>query len=53
MQKGICFVRELDDNTEYYNDNTWTNYVTECQTEYNKKIKSAYSIINSMKDNTS
>lgn len=47
-QKGICFVRELDDNTEYYHDNTWTNYVTECKLEWNNKIKSAYSIINSI-----
>jgi len=50
MQKGICFVRELDNNTEYYHDNTWRNYVTECELEWNKKIKSAYSIINSIKD---
>ena len=48
MQKGICFIRELDDNTEYYHDNTWTNYVTECKLEWNTKIKSAYSIINSI-----
>jgi len=51
MKKGICFVRELDDNTEYYHDNTWTNYVRECQLEWNKKTKTAYSLINSIEDN--
>lgn len=44
MQKGICFVRELDDNTSYYHDNTWTNYETERRLEWNNKIKSAYFI---------
>ena len=53
MQKGVCFVRELDDNTEYYHDNTWTNYVTEWMLECNKKIKSVYSIINSIEENKS
>lgn len=53
MKKGICFVRELDDNTEYYHDKTWGNYVTECRLEWDKKIKSSYSIINSIKDYTS
>ena len=53
MQKGICFVRELDNNTEYYHDKTWENYVTECTLECDKKIKSSYSIINSIKDYTS
>jgi len=48
MKKGICFVRELDDNTEYYHDKTWGNYVTECRLEWDKKIKSSYSIINSI-----
>ena len=46
LKKGVCFVRELDDNTEYYNNNTWHNYVDECGRESNKKIKKAYSIIN-------
>lgn len=50
LHKGICFVRELDDNSNYYHDNTWTNYVTECQIEWDKKIKSAYSIIESLQD---
>jgi len=53
MKKGICFVRELDNNTEYYHDKTWENYVTECTLECDKKIKSSYSIINSIKDYTS
>lgn len=44
MQKGVCFVRELDNNTDYYHDNTWTNYVTKCELEWNKKINLAYSI---------
>lgn len=45
MQKGIYFVRELDDNTEYYHD-TWINYVTKYKLEWNNRIKSAFSIIN-------
>lgn len=44
MQKGVCFVRELDNTTDYYHDNTWTNYVTKCELEWNKKINLAYSI---------
>ena len=53
MQKGICFVRELDNNTEYYHDNTWNNYAKECKLEWNKKIERAYSIINSIKNDIS
>ena len=46
LKKGICFVRELDDNTEYYHDDTWNGYVIECKREYDKKIELAYSITN-------
>ena len=49
LRKGICFVRELDDNTTYYNVSTWNNYAKKCEVEYNKKINLAYSI----KDNIS
>jgi len=46
LQKGVCFVRELDDNTGYYHDDTWNGYVIECKREWDKKIESAYSITN-------
>ena len=52
-KKGVCFVRELDDSTDYYHNKSWSNYVEECKLNWNKKIKSAYSIINSIKDNMS
>ena len=52
-KKGVCFVRELDDSTDYYHNKSWSNYVKECKLNWNKKIKSAYSIINSIKDNMS
>ena len=46
LKKGICFVRELDDNTEYYHDDTWNGYAIECKREWDKKIELAYSITN-------
>jgi len=45
VNKGVCFVRELDDNTHYYHETTWDNYVTECVEKCNNNIKIAYSII--------
>lgn len=46
LQKGVCFVRELDDNTEYYHETTWGEYVTECVEKWNDKIKRATVMIN-------
>jgi hypothetical protein len=45
LQKGVCFVRELDDNTEYYHEATWGEYVSECTDNWNEKIQTATSII--------
>jgi hypothetical protein len=45
LQKGVCFVRELDDNTEYYHETTWDEYVTECVEKWNDKIKRATVIL--------
>ena len=46
LHKGVCFVRELDDNTDYYHETTWSNYVDECLEKWNDKVKTAYSIMN-------
>ncbi len=46
LKKGLCFVRELDDNTNYYHETSWGNYVTECVDKWNDKIKKAYMIMN-------
>lgn len=45
LQKGICFVRELDDNTNYYHEATWGEYVTDCIGKWNEKMKTATSIV--------
>ena len=46
VRKGVCFVRELDDNTDYYHETTWSNYVDECVEKWNDNVKTAYSIMN-------
>jgi hypothetical protein len=45
LQKGLCFIRELDDNTDYYHETTWGEYVTECVEKWNDKIKRAKIIL--------
>ena len=36
---GICFVRELDDNTSYSHNKSWNEYCEECLTTQNKYIE--------------
>lgn len=39
LKKGICFVRELDDNTKYFHNGSWEDYKKERANEFKKKIE--------------
>ena len=43
---GICFVRELDDNTNYSHNKSWNEYCNECITKNNKYIEQTKLILN-------
>lgn len=43
---GICFVRELDDNTSYSHDKSWNEYYNECIIKYNNYIEQTKLILN-------
>ena len=44
-KKGICFVRELDYSTDYFNDKVWNEYAKDCKYTWDKNILKANNIL--------